>query len=241
MTAPLERLRQSSVPTLANALELFGAWPANRGYTTQPLTSHLPSAGMVVGYASTAVVSTDQPAGIAPHPVSEGDYWRYIESVPEPRVAVIRDLDEPSGGAMWGEWNTNVHRALGCVGAIVHGAVRDLDAIIRLGFPLFSTSVSVSHGYGAFVEFGGAVSIAGLTIRSGDLLVADRHGVLRLPASVPIDELIEVAEQIDQLEQEVFLYCQGPDFTVAGLEALNESVAARWPRPRDQTEPGRAR
>jgi regulator of RNase E activity RraA len=231
------KLRSSSVPTLANALELFAIWPSNRGYTTHPLQCHFPGLGMAVGFATTAVVSTDQPGGLAPRPIRERDYWEYIESVDGPKLAAVRDLDDRPGGAMWGEWNANVHKALGCTGTITHGAVRDIEAVAALDFHMFSTSVSVSHGYGAFVGFGEPVSVAGLTVRSGDLLVADRHGVLRIPSDIPIDELIAVANEIDRLESEVFAYCQSADFTTGGLDDLSQSVLERWPRPRND-EPG---
>jgi regulator of RNase E activity RraA len=233
----LARLRTSSVPTLANALELFDAWPANRGYTTKALHCHFPNLGMAVGYATTAIVSTNQPGGIAPAPVDEERYWRYVESVEAPKIAVVRDLDDDPGGAMWGEWNGNVHKALGCVGTITHGAVRDLDALDALGFHAFSTAVSVSHGWGAFVDYGTPVSVAGLTVRSGDLLVADRHGALRLPADIPLDELVDVADEIDRLESEIFVYCQSAGFSVDGLAELNRSVMDRWPAPRGGRAP----
>jgi regulator of RNase E activity RraA len=235
MTVPsdqLKRLPSSSVPTLANAIELFGVWAPNRGYTTHPLSCHFPALGMAVGYATTAVASTNQPPGIRPDPIAEPDYWRYLASVEGPKLAVVQDLDRPPGGAMWGEWNGNVHRALGCVGTITDGAVRDLDALAALEFHVFSTSVSPSHGYGTFVAFGDAVSVAGLTVRSGDLLAADRHGVVRIPESVPLDELLDVADEIDRLEREVFTYCQSPGFTVEGLTEVTAEVTRRWPRPR---------
>ena len=104
---------------------------------------------------------------------------------------MLEDLDDPPGGAMWGEWNANVHRALGCVGTITQGAVRDLDALERLGFHAFATSVSAAHGYGAFVGYGEPVTVAGLRVETGDLLVADLHGVLRIPPEIPIAELVE--------------------------------------------------
>jgi regulator of RNase E activity RraA len=188
---------------------------------------------MAVGVAVTATVSTNQPPGLAPEPIDETEYWRYLESVEGPKLAVVQDLDDPPGGAMWGEWNANVHRALGCVGTITHGAVRDLDALATLDFHAFSTRVSVSHGYGAFVGFGQPVTVAGLTVRAGDLLAADRHGLLRIPSVIPIDELVDVADEIDRLEREVFAYCQSADFSVDGMAALNDSVMERWPRPRE--------
>jgi regulator of RNase E activity RraA len=133
---------------------------------------------------------------------------------------------------MWGEWNANVHLALGCVGTVTQGAVRDLDALERLRFHAFATSVSVAHGYGVFTGYGDPVEVAGLRVATGDLLVADRHGVLRIPPDIPIAELCAVAREIDRLESEIFAYAQGDDFTVGGLAALQESVLERWPKPR---------
>jgi hypothetical protein len=80
---------------------------------------------------------------------------------------VLEDLNDPPGGAMRGEWNANVHRTLGCVETITHGAVRDLDALERLGFHTFATSVSVAHGCGAFVGYGAPVTVAGLEVCTG--------------------------------------------------------------------------
>ena len=130
---------------------------------------------------------------------------------------------------MWGEWNANVHRALGCVGTITQGAVRDLDALERLGFHAFATSVSPAHGYGAFVGYGEPVTVAGLRIETGDLLVADLHGVLRIPREISIAELVEAGREIDRLESEIFAECQSSEFSVDRLERLQESVLARWP------------
>jgi regulator of RNase E activity RraA len=130
---------------------------------------------------------------------------------------------------MWGEWNANVHLALGCVGTITDGAVRDLDALERLRFHTYSTSVSVGHGYGAFVGYGDPVEVAGLPVETGDVLVADRHGVLQLPGEISVDVLVEAANQIDALESEIFSYCQSDGFSVAGLADLERSVLDRWP------------
>jgi 4-hydroxy-4-methyl-2-oxoglutarate aldolase len=150
---------------------------------------------------------------------------------------VVQDLDERPGGAMWGEWNANVHKALGCVGTITDGAVRDLDAVARLGFHVFSTSVSVAHGFGRFVEWGSPVSVAGLTVREGDVLVADRHGVLRIPPELSVATVIDVADEIDRLESEIFALCQSDRFSVETLADLQRSVSARWPRPRPGVGP----
>jgi regulator of RNase E activity RraA len=236
MEIDFDALRTLTVPTLANAIEVFGIVPANSGYNTQPLTCHFPSFGMCVGYAATVHATTNRPPDEAPPPLDEPEYWKWLESLSErgPLVAVLEDLDDPPGGAMWGEWNSHVHRALGCVGTITQGAVRDLDALERLGFHAFATSVSVAHGYGAFVGYGEPVSVAGLRVETGDLLVADLHGVLRIPADIPIAELVDAGRAIDRLESEIFAECQSNDFSVDRLERLQESVLARWPNGKPQ-------
>ena len=228
----LAELRTLTVPTLANAVEAFGVVAANAGYNSRPLTCHFPDFGMCVGYAVTLQATTNRPPDVAPMPIDEPEYWRWLESIAGPKIVVLEDLDDPPGGAMWGEWNANVHRALGCVGTITQGAVRDLDALERLGFHAFATSVSVAHGYGAFTGYGEPVSVAGLPVETGDLLVADLHGVLRIPPGIPIAELIEAGREIDRLESEIFAECQSPDFSVERVVKVEESVLARWPKGR---------
>jgi len=230
---PLDALATLTVPTIANAVEVFAVVPANTGYNTQPLTCHFPSFGMCVGYAATVTATTDRAPGLAPDPIDEPTYWKWLNArtaTAGPVVLVLQDLDVPPGGAMWGEWNAHVHQALGCVGTITDGAVRDLDALERLHFHTFATAVSVAHGYGAFVGYGQPVTVAGLQIATGDLLVADRHGVLRIPPEIPIDELVDVGREIDQLESEIFACTRETDFGVEKLERVQQSVLRRWPR-----------
>ena len=184
---------------------------------------------MMVATAVTVTATTARPPDAAPPPMDEPSYWRWLEGRPGPKVVVVQDLDDPPGGAMWGEWNANVHLALGCVGTITQGAVRDLDALERLRFHTFATSVSVAHGYGAFVGYGEPADVAGLTVRTGDVLVADRHGVLHIPDELSIDELVEAARTIDALEAEVFALCQSGGFDVDRMTDLEASVLRRWP------------
>jgi len=224
----LTELGSLTVPTLANAVELFKVAPPNRGFTRAPITCHFPAFGICVGYAVTVHARTDQRATA----MNETEYWKWLERQPGPKIVVVEDLDPSPGGAMWGEWNANVHLALGCVGTVTQGAVRDLDALERLGFHAFATSVSVAHGYGVFVGYGQPVTVAELPVASGDLLVADQHGVLSIPSAIPTGELAEVAREIDRLESEIFAFCQSPGFSVDGLADLQRSVEARWPHPR---------
>lgn len=226
----LDAIRAFSVPTLANAIETFGVIPRNSGYCDGRIICHYPDLPRMVGYAVTARVSTDQPPSDVRPGIHEPDYWRFIYSQAGPKIAVVQDIDNPPKGAMWGEWNANVHKALGCVGMLTQGAARDLDTVHKLGFHFFSTQVLPSHGYGAFIDYGGSVRVAGLEIRTGDLLVGDLHGVILIPPEIPLLELADTAHRIDTLESEIFALCQSADFSLEALVALDQSVASRWPK-----------
>jgi regulator of RNase E activity RraA len=228
----LDSLRKFTVPTLVNAIETFGVIPTNTGYSDASLECRYPALPLMLGYAVTARLTTDQPPSEQRPGIHEPDYWRYIAAHPGPKVAVVQDMDNPPRGAMWGEWNSNVHKALGCVGMVTQGACRDLDAVEKLHFHFFSTHVLPSHGYGAFMDYSGSVRVAGMEIRPGDLLAGDMHGVILIPEQIPLLELARAAEAIDRLELEIFALCQSPEFTIDALEKLDKSVASRWPRPR---------
>jgi 4-hydroxy-4-methyl-2-oxoglutarate aldolase len=227
----LEAIRCFTVPTLLNALETFGVIPNNEGYCDATLKCHYPKLPLMLGYAVTARISTDQPPSSIRPGIQESDYWRYIAAQPGPKVAVVQDIDRPPKGAMWGEWNSNVHKALGCVGMVTEGAARDLDGVEKLNFHYFSTCVLPSHSYGAFIDYGGSVRVAGLVVRTGDLLIGDQHGVALIPPEVDLLELGRVSAEIDRLESEIFVLCQSEDFTVDKLAKLDASVASRWPKP----------
>jgi 4-hydroxy-4-methyl-2-oxoglutarate aldolase len=226
----LDALRKLTVPTLANAMETFGV-PPTSGFCNSRVKCHFPELPLMVGYAVTARVSTDQPPSKIRPSLHEPDYWRFIADQPGPKVAVVQDIDVPPVGAMWGEWNSNVHKALGCVGMVTEGGARDLDAVRRFGFHYFSTEIIVSHGYGAFIDYGGSVRVGGLVVNTGDLLVGDMHGVLAIPPEIPLEDLAKVGLEIDRLESEIFAFCQSSKFNIDDLAKLDASVQSRWPRP----------
>ena len=215
----LARLRTYTTPTLANAIETFNVRPRTAGFTAGRIRSVFPELGPMVGYAVTATCR----AAAAPPPEAaarRASLWRAIEATPAPRIVVLQDLDDPPGmGAFWGEVQSTIHHALGCVGTITNGGVRDLDEVRALGFHFFAGSVVVSHAYVHLVEVGGRVEVDGLAVRTGDLLHADQHGVLSIPHEVA-GRLDDAVERVNRSEQEILAYCRRPDFTREGLEAI---------------------
>ena len=95
--------------------------------------------------------------------------------------------------------NSNIHRALGCVGTIIDGAIRDLDEMNNAGFKALARRLCVGHAACAPLRWGCAVEVFGRTIQPGQLIHADKHGFLAIP---PEDEprLLEAARFMDNNE-----------------------------------------
>ena len=135
----------------------------------------------MVGFAKTATIRARDPVGGPSYTQKRLDYLDYVAAAPRPSIVVIEDKDEPPGyGAFWGEVQTNVHKALGCLGTVTNGSIRDLAAVAE-GFQMLAGSIAPSHAYARVVEFGISVTIQSMEVRSGDLIHADRHGAVVVP------------------------------------------------------------
>jgi len=215
----LEALGRLDACTLADAIETFKERLRNEGFTDSSIRCLFPGLSPMVGYAATIKIrGSAPPTAASPYP-DRTDWWDYILSLPAPRVLAVQDMaTRPGLGTLLGAVHVNVLHALGCVGAVTNGSVRDLPTAEKLGFQLFAGSVSVSHAYVHIVEVGSAVEIAGLKIQSGDLLHGDLHGVQTVPPAVA-GRVAPVAAQIRAREQVLIALCQSPDFSVEKLRA----------------------
>ena len=216
----LDALKKFDAPTISNAIESFKVRPQSEGFMSSQVKCMFPDMPPIAGYAVTARIRADKPSGEGRTYLSREEWWDYIETIAEPRIPVIEDLDEPKGlGAFWGEVQANIHKALGCAGCITDGAVRDLPPVKELGFHFFAGCVSVSHAYANLVEIGTSVTVGGLTVNPGDLLFGDMHGVVVIPPQVAGD-LAREALAIMKWEEPILSLCKSKDFEKAKLREL---------------------
>jgi regulator of RNase E activity RraA len=137
--------------------------------------------GPMVGYAVTVVI---EPSVSAHKQKSDAwsQYRRYVAEQPGPKIVVVQDLDKPQViGSFWGEVNSNAHRALGCVGTITDGAIRDLDEMTNAGFKALSRRLCVGHAHVAPVRWNCEVEVFGTSVFPGQLIHADKHGFMVIP------------------------------------------------------------
>ena len=198
--AELLQLKRWNTPTLYNGWEQITRHDISReGFNLEPLTDFMPEMGPMVGYAVTLIIEPSNPAHRR-HATAWSDYRRYVASVPGPKIVVVCDLDKPRVvGSFWGEVCSNQHRALGCVGTITDGAIRDLDEMRNAGFKALARRLCVGHAYVTPVRWGCPVEVFGQKVLPGQLIHADQHGFLAVP---PEDEagLLEAARFMDANE-----------------------------------------
>jgi 4-hydroxy-4-methyl-2-oxoglutarate aldolase len=208
----LEALARYDAPTLANAIETFDIQPRDVGFADSRIRCMFPELGRMVGYAATAtIVARGAPAADWSGAGNDALY-AHVRTVPAPRVVVVKDLDDPPAhGSLWGEVHATIFGALGCLGTVTDGSVRDLDEARAIGFHFFAPAVTVSHGYARVEEVGGPVTVGGLTVSPGDLLHADKHGVLLIPAEIAA-ELPAAADRVIATEQALLRWVRSDDF-----------------------------
>jgi regulator of RNase E activity RraA len=218
----LATLRRFNTPTIANAIETFHVRPRREGVTAPDVRCLSPELGPMVGYACTATILSDQPAP-QPRGVSRREYWEYTRQSPGPKVTVVQDLSETPGGAYWGEVNASIHQALGSLGILTNGTVRDLDEVARLGFHFFASGVQVSHGWAHLENFNRPVKVFGMLVRPGDLIHADKHGAVVIPSEIA-REVAEAARRVELSEKPMLAACKSGNL----IEELDRLISPEY-------------
>ncbi len=178
----LLKLKRWNSCTIANALEQVSAADPLGLVNRDETRDFMPELGPMVGYAVTVQITGGDPRIKQAQPENFSRYREYLASMPGPKIVVVQDLDAPAcHGAIWGEVGANVARALGCVGTITDGAIRDLDEMKNAGFKAVARRLAVSHAHTWPVRWGGAVTVFGTRIEPGQLLHADKHGFVIIP------------------------------------------------------------
>jgi regulator of RNase E activity RraA len=227
----LDALRKYDAPTLSNAIELFDVRPRDEGYMSHDIRCLFPDLGVMVGYAATATMrARGASEGYSPDALTA-----HVQAVPGPRIVVVQDLDDPPAhGALWGEVMATTFTALDCLGTVTNGSVRDLDEAHTIGFRFFAPAVTVSHGYARVEDVGEPVRVGGLTVRPGDLLHADKHGVLLIPHEIAA-ELPAAADRVIAAEQEFIGWIRSPEFDPAQMPERRATMKAAFTHERGRS------
>lgn len=195
--ADLLKLKRWNTPTVYNGWEMITKHDVTMGFNMDETRDFMPQMGPMAGFAVTVQIEPSNPD----HPRLNANAWNayreYVASIPGPKIVVVQDLDKPRViGSFWGEVNSNAHRALGCVGTITDGAIRDVDEMCNAGFKAIARRTCVGHAFSTPVRWGIEVEVFGCKVQPGQLIHADKHGFLTIPEEDE-DQLLEAAAYMD--------------------------------------------
>jgi regulator of RNase E activity RraA len=179
----LLQLKRWNTPTIYNGWETITKRERTQGlFNREPTRDYMPQMGPMIGYAVTVVCKPSDPEPPRRNPELWKEYRAYLASVPGPKIVVVQDLDKPHFiGAFWGEVSSNFHRAFGCVGTIIDGAIRDTDEMTNAGFKAIAQHTVIGHAYSSPIGWDCEVEVFGCPVRPGDLIHADKHGFIVVP------------------------------------------------------------
>ena len=180
----LNTFRKYDTPTIVNSLELLDSKFRTSCFTTEQMFCVDTSLPPIVGYARTATISASSEVDQNTKRARSLAYYEYVSSGTAPFISVIQDVDErPGFGSFWGEVNSNIHNALGVIGGVTNGSVRDLD-VLSAGFQVIAGKIGLAHAYVRIEETGIPVNIFGMNVQHNDLIHADQHGSVVIPAEL---------------------------------------------------------
>jgi len=226
----MEELRRIDTPTISNVvatypkreicLKIYDAWYGG-WYTDTSIRCVYPEKGPLVGHVATVVFceESERYTGV--------DRWalpEHIDATGKPVVLVAEQQFPPEIAdrvGLFGEMMTTQYKALGVVGVVTNGPMRDVDAIKPLDFQYYATGVTPAHGDMMVKAVGVPVTVGGMTVMPGDMVHMDMHGVVKFPAD-RMREILKRARKLLEGEAESAALFRDPEFSLKSWKAKVE-------------------
>jgi 4-hydroxy-4-methyl-2-oxoglutarate aldolase len=120
----------------------------------------------------------------------------------QPGDVLVVDAKGFTDAGPWGDVLTLAAQRAGIAGLVIDGSIRDSEAIINAGFPVFSRGISIRGttkvGPG---HIGGTINFAGTLVKRGDIIIGDRDGLVVVKAGEVLESL-QSAEAREAKEEE---------------------------------------
>ena len=104
-------------------------------------------------------------------------------------------------------------------GGVVDGTVRDLVGIREEGLPVWARGLVAGHGVMNLVRVSQPVTVAELEVGTGDLLVLDLEGAVKVPADISPSEVLSKGREVNAREAEYRARVGRADATLGGARA----------------------
>jgi regulator of RNase E activity RraA len=189
MTGDAHPLARYSTATISDALDRLGRPGSMLGIAPLFNEARLAGRAYTVRYTTAA-----RPPGTV------GDYLDDVA----PGEVVVLDNAGRTDATVWGDILTAMAHARGVAGTVIDGVCRDVARALDSRYPVYSRGRFMRTGKDRVevADVGGPVSIGGVRVGAGQLLIGDADGVLAVPGDVE-DELVDVCERIQRSEASI--------------------------------------
>ncbi len=138
----------------------------------------------------------------------DGDWAKPIEAIDKADKGQVIVVDVNGGKtAIWGELATWSAKLKGLAGVVIDGAVRDLDDLVNIDFPIFSKHISSNAGEPkGFGEIGAEIKCGNQTVQTGDWIIGDDSGVIVVPQGISqeiANRALDVKEHENRIREEI--------------------------------------
>ena len=177
-------------------------------------TLHVSRSGPKSRYAATAVFSEKSNQHVAM------DRWalpEHIDGTKKPVILVAKQAFQPSLANRVGLFGGNItaqYKALGVVGVVTDGPMRDVDEIQEMSLQYLATGVTPSHEDVVLTTVGVPVTVCGMTVTPGDMIHMDKHGAVKFPAN-KMAQILTNAQRLLKREAEGRRNFHDPAFSLA--------------------------
>ena len=138
-----------------------------------------------------------------------GDWAKPVEAidVAKKNEVIVINNDGVMDVAPWGELATLSCKTKGIAGVVIDGAVRDVDDIRAMKFPLFAKAIVPNAGEPkGFGEINAEIRCAGQYVRPGDWIIGDESGVVVVPQERAYEiarRALEVRKNEERIREEI--------------------------------------
>jgi len=233
----IQRLRKFDTATICNivatysdsdiCLKLYDAWEGGY-YTDTSVHCIYPELGPICGYAATAWYSDMKPEH------TKLDPWilyERLDATPKPVVLVAKQTysdDLPNKSGLFGGMMTAEFKAFGVVGVVTDGAMRDYIEIKEQDVQYLATGFTSGHGDTQLRGANMPVTLAGMSVKPGDIIHMDQCGACKFPAD-KLRKVLEYATELLSREAKEKAFFQDPGFSLRKWKAVQEKRASFLP------------
>jgi 4-hydroxy-4-methyl-2-oxoglutarate aldolase len=219
----IRQLEKIDTPTISNVvaaypqsdlcLKVYDPW-YGQWYTDSSMRCMYPELGPRLGYAATIVFSEKRDRQTSVH------RWalpEHLDETKKPVILVARQAFQSSLANRVGLFGGNLtaqYKALGAVGVVTDGPIRDIEEIRGMAFQYLATGVTPSHGDMIQTAVGVPVTVCGMTVIPGDMIHMDVHGAVKFPASM-MTQVFENARKLLDREAQARRIFEEKDFSLA--------------------------